>query len=379
MEIYLDNAATSHPKPPEVLKAVREALTAYNGNPGRSGHERALAGARILLSARETLADLMHAPQPECIAFCFNCTDALNTAIKGTLHVGDHVVTSVLEHNSVLRVLESLRRRHLITFTLLSPKPDGMIDPSDFAAALRPNTGLCILTHASNVTGAIQPVAAVGEIMRRSGVPYLIDGAQALGHIPVNIQTLRSDLYAFPGHKGLLGPQGTGGLYVSPELPLNSFREGGTGSSSDSILQPTERPECFESGTVNLPGIAGMKAGAQLIASHQPEHMKHEQELTRALWDGLHSIPSVTLYTPQETACRVPTVSFNIGDQLTSAEAADALAAAHIAVRGGLHCAPGTHQWLGTTRRGAVRVSLNWQNTFEEIDRFLRTVRSLVS
>ena len=379
MEIYLDNAATSHPKPPEVLKAVREALTAYNGNPGRSGHERALAGARILLRTRETLSELMNAPQPECIAFCFNCTDALNTAIKGTLHVGDHVVASVLEHNSVLRVLESLRRRHLITFTLVSPKPDGMIDPSDFAAALRPNTGLCILTHASNVTGAIQPVAAVGEIMRQRGIPYLIDGAQALGHIPVSVQSLGCDLYAFPGHKGLLAPQGTGGLYVSSDLPLNSFREGGTGSSSDSILQPTERPECFESGTVNLPGIAGMGAGAQLIAAQQTEHLRREQELTRALWDGLRAIPSITLYTPQEAACRVPTISFNIGSRLTSAEAADALDAARIAVRGGLHCAPGAHQWLGTTRRGAVRASLSWQNTFEEVDALLRAVRSLVS
>ena len=377
MEIYLDNAATSHPKPPEVLEAVQKALTQYNGNPGRSGHRRALNGARILLNARESLASLLHAPQAESIVFCFNCTDALNMAMKGSLHVGDHVVTSALEHNSVLRVLEGLRQRGLITYSIIQPEASGMVSPSDFAAALRSNTSLCVLTHASNVTGAIQPVAAIGEIMRRSGVRYLVDGAQAVGHIPVSIQLIGCDLYAFPGHKGLLGPQGTGGLYISPCCSLIPFREGGTGSASDSILQPTERPECFESGTVNLPGIAGLHSGAELIAAHLKEHLKREQELSCALWEGLKSIPSITLYTPQEAVNRVGTIAFNIGSQMSSSEAADRLDALHIAVRGGLHCAPLAHQWLGTLRRGAVRASLSWQNTFDEIDTFLRAVRSL--
>ncbi len=377
MEIYLDNAATSHPKPPEVLSAVQSALTVCNGNPGRSGHKRALAGARTLLSAREALSGFIHAPQPECIAFCFNCTDALNTAIKGSLHVGDHVIASTLEHNSVLRVLESLRIRGLISYTLISPKSDGMVVPSDFSEALRPNTNLCILTHASNVTGVIQPVAAVGEIMRRQGIRYLIDGAQAIGHIPVNIRSLQCDLYAFPGHKGLLGPQGTGGLYIAPNLPLTPFREGGTGSSSDSILQPAERPECYESGTVNLPGISGLLAGVRLITPRQSDHLAHERELSRALWEGLRSIPSITLYTPQDAVGRVGTISFNIGDQLSSSEAADLLDEAQIAVRGGLHCAPFAHKELGTLRRGAVRASLSWQNTFEEINAFLRAVHAI--
>lgn len=377
MEIYLDNAATSHPKPPEVLSAVQSALTATNGNPGRSGHKRALMGARTLLSTREALATLISAPQPECITFCFNCTDALNTAIKGSLHVGDHVIASTLEHNSVLRVLEGLRSRSLISYTLISPSPDGMVSPSAFEEAIRANTALCILTHASNVTGAIQPVAAVGEIMRKNGIRYLIDGAQSIGHIPVNVQSLQCDLYAFPGHKGLLGPQGTGGLYIAPNLPLRPFREGGTGSSSDSITQPNERPECFESGTVNLPGISGLRAGIRLIAPLQSEHLAFERELACALWEGLHSIPSITLYTPQDAVSRVGTISFNIGDQLTSSEAADLLDEAQVAVRGGLHCAPGAHRELGTLRRGAVRASLSWQNTFEEINVFLRAVHAI--
>ncbi len=379
MEIYLDNAATSHPKPPEVINAVHKALTEFNGNPGRSGHQRALTGARTLLSAREALSDLINAPQPECIVFCFNCTDALNTAIKGSLRVNDHVITSMLEHNSVLRVLDGLKRRGLITVTLIAPRPDGMVDPSDFESAIRKNTRLCILTHASNVTGAIQPVAAIGAIMKKYGVRFLVDGAQTIGHIPINVQAIECDLYAFPGHKGLLAPQGTGGLYIAPKLPLKPFREGGTGSSSDSTEQPTERPEAFESGTVNLPGIAGLLAGTHLVAESQPDILRHERRLAAALWDGLSRIPTVSLYSPQEASSRVGTISFNIGDSLTSSEAADRLSALNIAVRGGLHCAPGIHQWLGTLKRGAVRASIGRHNTLEEIDTFLDAVRSIAT
>lgn len=378
MEVYLDNAATSHPKPPAVLQAVHEAMTTLNGNPGRSGHNRALAGARLILTAREQLASLINAGPPECIAFCFNCTDALNTAIKGTLCVGDHVITSLLEHNSVLRVLSTLQKRGLIDLTLVEPEPDGAVSPARFRKALRSNTRLCILTHASNVTGAIQPVAEVGRLMSAAGVRYLIDGAQAIGHLPVDVQALRCDLYAFPGHKGLLGPQGSGGLYIAPELPLRAFREGGTGSSSDSMLQPTERPECFESGTLNLPGIAGMAAGAGLILSSQSEHMARERELTHQLWEGLYSLKDVSLYTPREASSRVGVVSFNVGDR-SSSEVSDYLSSMNIAVRSGLHCAPGAHQFLGTLKRGAVRASLSWQNTPDDVEALLSAVRAMMA
>lgn len=373
MEIYLDNAATSHPKPPSVLQAVHEALTTFNGNPGRSGHARALSGSRLILSARETLSALLNAPQPECIVFCFNCTDALNTAIKGSLCVGDHVVTSTLEHNSVLRVLKTLESRSLISLTLIDPEPDGMVNPLAFQRALRPDTRLCVLTHASNVTGAIQPVAEVGRIMQGAGVRYLIDGAQAIGHLPVDVQALRCDFYAFPGHKGLLGPQGSGGLYVASGTPLRTFREGGTGSGSDSMLQPAERPECFESGTLNLPGIAGMKAGANMLLQNQRSFMNAEQDLTRALWEGLQSLENVVLYTPAEASARVGVISFNVSGK-TSSEVCDHLSSLNIAVRGGLHCAPGAHQFLGTLRRGAVRASLSWQNTHKDVEALLRAL-----
>ena len=374
MEIYLDNAATSHPKPPAVVEAVTRALTTLNANPGRSGHQRALRAGRVLLAARESLARLLNAESGDQIVFCFNGTDALNTAIKGSLRVGDHVVSTMMEHNSVLRVLKELERSGLINVTLLEPDESGTVPAAMFEAALRPNTSLVISTHASNVTGAIQPVAAIGEAMQRHGVRYLIDGAQAVGHIPVDVKALRCNLYAFPGHKGLLGPQGTGGLYIAPGTPLRPFREGGTGSNSESMLQPADLPEGFESGTVNLPGIAGLEAGVALILPQLESHMRRERALTEALYEGLSGMSNVTLYTPSEAAARVGVVSFNVAG-LSSSAVADELDRRGIAVRAGLHCAPGMHQALGTLRGGAVRVSPSWQNSFEDIEALLRAVR----
>ena len=374
MEIYLDNAATSHPKPQAVVDAVRRALTEDNGNPGRSGHRRALRGGRIQFEARESLMRLINAPKDGCVVFCFNCTDALNTAIKGSLRVGDHVVSTVMEHNSVLRVLKELERNGLVSLTLLEPDAGGTVPARAFEAALTPRTALAISTHASNVTGAIQPVAAIGEAMRRRGIRYLIDGAQAAGHIPVDVQALGCSLYAFPGHKGLLGPQGTGGLYVAPDTPLRSFREGGTGSSSESMFQPAELPEGLEAGTVNLPGIAGLLAGVETVRARQAAILERERTLTQALCEGLGAMPNVTLYTPRDPAARVSVVSFNI-DGATSSAIADELDGQGFAVRGGLHCAPGMHRALGTLRSGAVRVSPNWQNSPEDIERLLRAVR----
>ena len=377
MPIYFDNAATSHPKPPEVVRAVTEALTAFNANPGRSSHPAALAAAREVLRTRESLAALLGAEDPLRVAFCFNCTDALNLAIKGSLRAGDHVIATGLEHNSVLRVVNTLYRRGRISLTLVPPRPDGFIDPGDVRAVLRPQTSLVVCTHASNVTGAIQPVAAIARVARAAGARCLIDGAQALGALPVNVNSLGCDLYAFPGHKGLLGPQGTGGLYIREGVALIPLREGGTGSASQSLLQPAELPERYESGTVNLPGIAGLGAGVALVAAQLSQIMMHERELTAALYEGLSRIPGVTLYSPAAEADRCGIVSFNAGN-LSSSQAADRLAEAEIAVRGGLHCAPETHRFLGTLRRGAVRVSVGPVNTFEEVDRLLAAVRALL-
>ena len=283
----------------------------------------------------------------------------------------------MLEHNSVLRVLGTLAARQRITLTLLPPGADGFIDPQDVLKALTPKTALIVCTHASNVTGAIQPVAAIGALARQRGVRFLIDGAQALGAMPVDVGTLNCDLYAFPGHKSLLGPQGTGGLYIAPGVELNTLREGGTGSSSDSMLQPGELPERYEAGTVNLPGIAGLSAACTFVRERLSRIMMYERELSQALYEGLSAMPQVTLYSPRREAERSGIVCFNAGDR-SSAQIADALARREIAVRGGLHCAPLVHRFLGTLGRGAVRASVGWANTFEEVEQFLKAVDALV-
>ena len=377
MPIYFDNAATSHPKPPSVIKAVERALTETNANPGRSGHRAAIEAARSVLSCREKLARLLGAADPMNVVHCFNCTDALNLAIKGSLRVGDHVIATQLEHNSVLRPLNTLAKRKRISLTLVSPRPDGFVDPDDIRHAITPCTALIVCTHASNVTGAIQPVAAIGQVARSAGVRYLIDGAQALGGMPVDVRALGCDLYAFPGHKSLLGPQGTGGLYIADGLRLNPLREGGTGTDSQSLLQPDTLPERYESGTVNLPGIAGLAAGCDYIAPRLSQIMMHERELTQALFDGLAAMDGVTLYSPAQEAGRAGIVCFNVGDK-SSAQVADTLSRRDIAVRGGLHCAPGAHRFLGTLNRGAVRASLGHANTFDEVEIFLAAVRALL-
>ena len=377
MPIYFDNAATSHPKPPGVPEAVTRALTESNANPGRSGHRAAIEAARIVLDCRERLAALLGAGDPMNIVHCFNCTDALNLAIKGSLHVGDHVIATQLEHNSVLRPLHALEQRRRISLTLVAPRPDGFVDPEDIRAALTPRTSLIVCTHASNVTGAIQPVAAIGQIAKAAGVRYLIDGAQALGGVPVDVKALGCDLYAFPGHKSLLGPQGTGGLYIAPGTRLMPLREGGTGTDSHSLAQPDTLPERYESGTVNLPGIAGLAAGCDYVSTRLSQIMMHERELSQALYDGLSGIPGVALYSPAAESARAGIVCFNVSD-LPSSQVADALARQDIAVRGGLHCAPGAHRFLGTLNRGAVRASLGYANTFDEVEQFLRAVRTLL-
>jgi cysteine desulfurase / selenocysteine lyase len=374
--VYLDNAATSHPKPAAVVDAVVDALTAHNANPGRSGHARALAAARIVLEGRERLAALLGAGDPLSIIYCFNCTDALNLAIKGVLRRGDHVIASMVEHNSVLRVLMGLSDRHQISLTLLPTNAEGVLEPSSIQGALTPQTRLVALTQASNVTGALQPVKEVGALCAKEGILFLVDGAQTLGAMPVDVEALGCHLYAFPGHKSLLGPQGTGALYIRPGLTLSTIREGGTGASSDSMRQNAEGPERYESGTLNLPGIAGLSAGAQYVGRKLDEIAQRERALTEHLLRGLFEMPGAVVYGPREAAKRAGLVSFNLQD-FPSGPVADALDRLGFAVRGGLHCAPGVHTMLGTLKRGAVRASVGHANTHDEIDRFLAAVQKI--
>lgn len=372
--IYLDNAATSFPKPPEVIRAAAGVMQRLGANPGRSGHRLSLAAGRVLMQCRIELAALMQVPDPENILFCFNCTDALNTAIHGCLRPGDHVVTTMLEHNSTLRPINSAVQRGEVTWTLLPPDDQGRIQPSQVQAALQPNTRLVAVNHVSNVTGVAQPVEAIGAVVAQHEALFLVDAAQSLGILPVHPLKMQADMVAFPGHKGLLGPYGTGGLYLNPEVVLEPLRHGGTGSSSESMLQPDELPERYESGTMNLAGIAGLLAGTRYVLKHGQEIAEHEHILTQRLLSGLAQFPQLQLLSA--TPPDVGVVSFNLGEY-SSGEVANMLDQRNIAVRGGLHCAPGAHEWLGTLARGAVRASVGYANTVRDVDALIYHIAAL--
>lgn len=372
-EIYLDHAATSDPKPFEVISAVVNALSRENANPGRSGYPRAIQASNVIFECRREIADFFHASDPMEIAFAYNCTDAINLAIRGVLKKGDHVVLSALEHNSVLRVLGEMKRAGEIEMDIVVPKASGYIDPKEFIKRIKRNTALLILTHASNVTGAVQPVEAIGCIAKSFGIPYLIDGAQAAGEIRVDVSKCNCDLYAFAGHKGLLGPQGTGGLYTRSGMTLKPFRVGGTGSASESIYQPMEAPDRYEAGTMNFPGIAGLLAAVQYVKANFREIAYHIRSLTNALYEGLCAVKGVTIYTPSNPNYRTGVVSFNVND-LSSQDSAAWLSEKGFCLRSGLHCAPYAHAYLGTLSRGAVRASVGHANTFEEIESLVEQV-----
>lgn len=367
--IYLDNAATSFPKPPQVARTMAGILDKIGANPGRSGHRLALAAGRVIFECREQLADYLSISDSARISFCSNCTEALNLAIHGTLRQGDHVVTTLLEHNSVLRPLSGLLLDGKIALTMLPPNESGVVTAQQVQRALRPNTRLVVLTHVSNVTGAVQPVQQIAQACRTARVPILVDAAQSAGVLDVRPDALGADMLAMPGHKGLYGPHGTGLLYVREGLMLRPLKEGGTGSLSESMLQPDDLPDRYESGTQNLPGIGGLLVGLRFVRAHQKEIVEHEAALSRRLYDGLRNIGGVRLFSPPNAMV----ISFLVGD-IQSGEVAEQLDQANIAVRGGLHCAPGIHKHQGTLENGAVRASPGFFNTTRDIDTLLRAV-----
>ena len=373
--IYLDNAATTFPKPPEVIGAVRDAMEKIGGNPGRGGHDGAVAGARIMEDCREAAAEMLGAEKPEQVIFCFSCTDALNTAIRGTLREGDEVLVSHAEHNAVMRPLMRYHDQGQITVRILPPEENGLLSPAAVRDAITAKTALCVLCHASNVTGVIQPAREIAAACHSLGVPLLLDAAQTAG--TEDLSALGADMIALPGHKGLLGPMGTGLLYLGSGMLPRPLREGGTGSLSESLRQPTLLPDRDESGTANLPGIAGLKAGIAFVRQHGDAIREYEQALAERLRAGLKNIPGIMVYGA-DNAPRAALVSFNIG-RMDSGEAADALNRRQFALRGGLHCAPSVHAWLGTTRQGAVRASLGPFNTEQEIDELLKAVEELTN
>ena len=370
--IYLDNTATTFPKPPAVLTAVRYAME-HCGNPGRSGHALSLEGGAILLHAREALAEYFHVQNPLQFVFGLNCTDALNTAIQGMVRPGGHVLCSALEHNSVLRPLATLHERGMCTFQAIEPGEDGRVTPEDYEAALTPETCLVIVTHASNVTGAVQPVTEIAALCRKHRIPCLVDGAQAAGLTPVDLSAIGADLYAMPGHKGLLGPQGSGVLYVGEGCWPRPLRQGGTGSVSSQLLQPMDLPDYYESGTPPLPAIAGLWAGVEFLLKYGNNLRAAEADLHQLLLQELGRLDEVELYSPLEEPS-VGVVSFNVQgvDSVVVADYLEEQGA--VACRAGLHCAPFTHRYLGTLKRGAVRLSIGPFNTRRDIRKAVQTL-----
>lgn len=379
---YLDNAATSWPKPDGVLAAMDHYHRELGVAGGRGATRVASEVDATIARCRMRAAKLFNAAPPGQIVFTFNGTDSLNIAIHGVLRPGDHVVTSTLEHNSVLRPLSELRQRIGIEVTYIEPEPSGRVDPAKFRAALRPNTKLVVLIHASNVTGVIQPIDDVGAIARQAGSFMLVDTAQTAGHLPIDVRNNPIDMLACPGHKGLLGPLGTGLLYLRPGLEQHvaSFRQGGTGSLSEDDRQPDRMPDKYESGNHNAPGLFGLEAALEWLEQHPLAELRaHELSLRRHLIDALREVRSVRLFAsdlPDEFVVGV--VNFVI-DSFDPQEVAAILDHDfQIQVRAGLHCAPGAHRSQGTlSTGGTVRVSFGPSTTTDDVDRLADALRSL--
>ncbi len=344
---------------------------------GRWSHIFSLNAARELREARVALATMFGIQAPDRIAFTLNATWAANIALKGLLKAGDHVICGSMEHNALARPLRSLERRGVIV-TKVSSSPSTGLDPDAVRAAIRPSTRLVGTCHASNVSGAISPIAEIGTLCREHGISFLVDAAQTAGGIPVDVEAMRIDLLVFPGHKGLLGPMGTGGLYIAPSVRLDTIIEGGTGSESRSLEQPEVMPDRFESGTPNTPGIAGLAAGARYLLDRGVAVIERiESEHSRRLIDGLAQIPGVVVYGPPPDSPRASVITITI-DGVDPADAAAILEASFgIAARGGLHCAPDAHQELGTLERGALRLSPGVFTSDEELEACIRALASI--
>jgi cysteine desulfurase/selenocysteine lyase len=378
--IYFDNAATSWPKPPGVAEAMVRFLTDVGANPGRSGHRLAVEAGRIVYRAREAVAELLNAPDPLRVVFGSNATEALNLALCGLLRPGDHVITSSMEHNSVMRPLRALERQG-VEVTVVQCSPAGFLDPADVEAAIRPNTTMIALNHASNVVGTLLPVAEVGHIARRRGLLLLVDAAQTAGAYPIDVQADCIDLLAFTGHKSFLGPMGTGGLYIGERVKLGELEplmRGGTGSRSEYEEQPDFLPDMCESGTLNAVGLAGLEAGVRWVLERGVDAIRdHEVQLTQRLIDGLAAIPGVTIYGGLDADRKTATISFNIAGMEPSEVGLRLDEEYGIMCRVGLHCAPAAHKTIGTFPVGTVRFGLGVFNTLEEVDTALAAVEQL--
>lgn len=377
---YFDNAATSWPKPDIVYKTMDQHFRQFGGSPGRSGHALAVAAEHQIEEVRNRLSKFFNAESPERIVFTMNATDALNIAIKGMLGPGDHVISSMLEHNSVTRPLAGMVEAGTIELDRISCGRDTRLNPDDLIPLIRPNTKLIALTHCSNVTGTLQPIQEFAKIARDHRIPLLVDGSQTAGIVPIDFQAMNIDLFAAPGHKSLLGPTGTGMLYVRPGLALKPFREGGTGSDSEQITQPLDMPFRLEGGTPNTLGIAGLGAAIKFLQGEDLENrLAHERSLAIHFAEACAKLPNVEVHGSTEHTHRLGTVSISIATMEPSDVSAILDQSFQISVRSGLHCAPLAHQVLGTSPKGTVRFSFGIFNTDSEIDLAIQAIREIAA
>ena len=366
--IYLDNAATSWPKPESVYQTMDEFLRTKGGNPGRGGHSLAIAARETVEETRMLIARFINAPEIDQIIFTLNCTDSLNLGLKGLLRPGDHVITSCIGHNSLVRPLKKLERKGVKVTGVPPTEKTGFMSARDIEIAITRDTKLLVATHASNVTGVIQPVEEYGAVAHRHGIVFMVDAAQTAGKHPIDVQAGNIDLLALSGHKGLFGPPGTGVLYVGNGVDLDSLREGGTGSHSEQEEQPRDLPYRYESGTVNSVGISGLGAGLKYILKEGLERIRaHEKTLVDELIEGLTNIAGITLFTAKDKTKQAPVISFNIEGFEPGEVGAILDQAFDIKVRAGLHCAPAAHKTFGTFPRGTVRLSPGYFNTADEM------------
>ncbi len=378
--IYLDNAATSWPKPETVYQTMDKFLREKGGNAGHGSHSLATSAQHVIDETRTLVARFINAEAVERVIFTLNCTDSLNLGLKGLLQPGDHVITSRLEHNAVIRPLNKLAGEGVqITRLPISPET-GAVSPGELEKAILPNTKMVVMIHASNVNGVVQPVEAYGGIARRHNLIFMVDAAQSAGHIPINVRNMNIDLLAFSAHKGTFGPPGVGVLYIGPRATPETLREGGTGTISESQQQPEQLPAKYESGTMNGVGIAGLGAGIKYILSEGLEKIHNqEQHSTLSLIDGLTEIPGVMLYKAPDNTPQMPVISLNIQGYEPGEAGVILDQAFDIKVRTGLHCSPEAHRSIGTFPKGTIRLSPGYFNTCQDIEQTLEAIRKLAA
>jgi len=380
MKVYLDNSATSWPKPEGVIKSITNLVQNYGGNPGRSGHEFSLRVARDVFDTRELVAGFIGAPSSDNIIFTSNGTHALNIAIKGILKKNDHVIVSSVEHNAVMRPLRAIEKERNLEITIVQCDSFGQINPLDIEKSFKKNTKAVITVHGSNVTGTLLPIHEIGAICKKHGVLYMVDASQSVGLIPIHMQNDCIDVLAFTGHKKLYAPPGIGCLCIGKDVVIDEHMQGGTGSNSENDFMPDFYPDKLEAGTKNTYGVVGMKASLEFILANGIENMRKEMmEKTGKMISGLKAIPGVTVYGSMNLKEKLPTISFNIAGKIPGDVAPILDKDYGIMVRAGLHCSPNAHRTIGTFPTGTVRFGLGHFNTEEEIRYALEVVAKIVA